>query len=185
VTPEKHSTAEHIGRVSAELVGDLFGVSRVTFSRWCNEGIIERQAPANGYDLRVVCRAVVAHYQRIAAGRGGEESCQHQLTAQRVRLARAKAEREERLNAIEAGEVARFDLIVKYLQGLFLITRDRLLSLAGETADACAGCECVEIYEIIDAKVREALEWIADPECAAKQAAAAGAKLVGIQDQRN
>src|SRR4051812_49192341 len=103
--PKKLATADDIGRVSAELIGDLFGASRTTFAKWINEGVIERQAPARGYDLRVVCRAVHAHHRRIASGRGAEGG--DQLTVQRVRLARAKAEREERQNSIESGEVVR------------------------------------------------------------------------------
>jgi hypothetical protein len=172
--PKKHAAADDISRAGAEVIGDLFGVSRVTFSKWCNDGIIERQAPAKGYDLRVVCRAVLAHYQRIAAGRGGEGG--DALTRERVRLAAARAEREERLNAIEAGKVCKLAPVERFLKNEFLIMRTRMLNLPGELAYALADRPQDEIFHALDDRVREVLEWIADPDRAAKQAAAAGIK---------
>jgi hypothetical protein len=78
------------GRVSAEVVGDLFGVSRVTFSKWCSEGVLERQSPSRGYDLRVVCRALLKDYARRAAGRGEDGEVRILATA-RAREAQARA----------------------------------------------------------------------------------------------
>jgi phage terminase Nu1 subunit (DNA packaging protein) len=172
--PRKHATAEDIGRVSAELVGDLFGVSRTTFAKWCNEGIIERQSPTNGYELRTVCRAVLEHYRRVASGRGVDGADTDALTAQRVRLAKAKAEREERQNAIEARQVARVAPIQRFLEHVFISFRNRVLNLPGEISALLADRAQEEVFEALDQAVRSKLEELADPKKVAAEAAAAG-----------
>jgi hypothetical protein len=168
----KHTAAEDLGRVSAEAVGDLFGVSRTTFAKWCNEGILERQSPSNGYDLRVVCRGLLAHYQRLAAGRGGEGS--DALTRERVLLTRAKRRREELQAGIEAGQWGRLATVRRYLEQKLLELRDRLLGLPGEAAFALAMRPQQECFEILDNLVRAKLEEISDPVGTASRAAAAG-----------
>jgi phage terminase Nu1 subunit (DNA packaging protein) len=168
----KHTAAEDLGRVSAEVVGDLFGVSRTTFAKWCNAGILERQSPANGYDLRVVCRGLLTHYRRIAAGRGGEGS--DALTRERVLLTRAKRRREELQAGIEAGRWSRLATVRRYLEQRLLELRDRLLGLPGEAAYQLAMRPQQEVFEILDDMVRAKLEELADPAGTAARAAAAG-----------
>jgi hypothetical protein len=175
--PGKHTAAENIGRVSAEVAADLFGVSRVTFSKWASDGVIERQSPADGYDLRVICRAVLGHYRRIAAGRGGESA--DKLTEERVLLTRIKRQREERQAGIEAGQWARVATVQRFLEGALLAFRNRVLNLPGEAAYALAMRSQDECFEILDSIVRDKLEELADPAGTAARAAAAGVESNG------
>src|SRR6516164_8506390 len=85
----KCTTVEDLPCVSAEVVAKLFGVSRVTFASWVNDGIIERQG-TTGYDLSVVSRSLLKHYQRLAAGRGEDGEVRILATA-RAREAQARA----------------------------------------------------------------------------------------------
>jgi hypothetical protein len=85
----KCTTVEELPHVSAEVVAKLFGVSRVTFASWVSDGIFDRQGTA-GYDLSVVSRSLLKHYQRRAAGRG-EEGEQRVLATARAREAQARA----------------------------------------------------------------------------------------------
>jgi phage terminase Nu1 subunit (DNA packaging protein) len=170
--PGKHTAAEDIGRVSAEVAADLFGVSRVTFSSWASNGVIERQSPAEGYDLRVICRAVLGHYRRVAAGRGGEGA--DALTEERVKLTRIKRRREELQAGIEAGQWARLATVRRFLEDKLLALRDRLLGLPGEAAHALAMRSQQECFEILDSFVRDKLDELADPAGIAARVAAEG-----------
>ncbi|MGY3610933.1 MULTISPECIES: hypothetical protein [unclassified Bradyrhizobium] len=86
----------------------------------------------------------------------------------------AKRRREERQDAIEAGEVAQLALIRRDLEQMLLGVRNRLLNLPGETAYALAMRPQAECYEVLDGAVRAALEEIADP---------AGAAAAGIKSR--
>jgi hypothetical protein len=166
----KVASAGEINPVSADLIGELFGVSRQTFAQWIKDGIIERQPPSQGYDLRIVCRAVFEHYRKIAAGRGGEDHTT--LIGERTRLVAAKRRIAERQDQLEAGQVAQIEPIVRFLQGQLLAMRDRLLNLPGQLAFVLAGRDQIECFEAIDSAVREALEEIAAPSFPSRAAAA-------------
>jgi hypothetical protein len=107
---------------------------------------------------------------RVAAGRGGAAG--DRLTAERVALTAAKRRREERQDQIEAGQVAQVEPIVHFLQGALLAMRNRLLNLPGELAFVVAGRGQIEVFEAIDAGVREALEEISSPDFPVRAAAA-------------
>jgi phage terminase Nu1 subunit (DNA packaging protein) len=145
--------------------------SRSQFDQYLAEGAITRQ-PSGKYDLDEVRREVLAHLRSVAAGRGGAGG--NKLTEERTRLVAAKRRREERQDAIEAGQVAQLALIRRFLEQMLLGMRNRLLNLPGETAFMLAMRPQAECYEIVDDAVRAALEEIADPAGAAARAAAAG-----------
>ena len=131
----------------------------------------ERAQFKGGYDLNEVRLAYVRHLRKIASGRAGGSGAD-QLTAQRVRLATAKAEREERQNAIERGDVCYVVFVRRFLEYLLLDVRNLLLNLPGEVSFLLALREQTEVYETLDAKIREKLEAIADPKAVAARATA-------------
>jgi len=88
--------------------------SRSQFDQYIAEGAITRQSSGK-YDLDEVRRETFAHLRSVAAGRGGAAG--DRLTAERVALTAAKRRREERQDAIEAGQVAQVEPIVHFLQG--------------------------------------------------------------------
>lgn len=152
--------------------------SRSQFDSYLAEGVITRQ-PSGKYDLDKVRGEVLAHLRSVAAGRGGAAGSR--LTEERTRLVAAKRRREERQDAIEAGEVVQLDLICRCLEQTLLGIRNRLLNLAGETAYLLALRPQAECYEIVDEAVRAALEEIADPAWTAAQVASAGVVSKGVK----
>jgi hypothetical protein len=143
--------------------------SRAQFDQYLAEGTITRQ-PSGQYDLDEVRREVLAHLRSVAAGRGGAAGSK--LTEERTRLVAAKRRIAERQDQIEAGQVAQVEPIIRFLQSALLAMRNRLLNLPGELAFVVAGRDQVEVFEAIDAGVREALEEISSPDFAARSAAA-------------
>ncbi|UVO34513.1 hypothetical protein KUL72_23935 [Bradyrhizobium arachidis] len=135
------------------------------------EGVVTRQSSGK-YDLDQVRSEVLAHLRSVAAGRGGATGSK--LTEERTRLVAAKRRREERQDAIEAGEVVQLDLICRCLIQTLSGMRDRLLNLAGETSHLIAMRPQAECYGIVDDAVRAALEEIADPAWTASRMTAAG-----------
>src|SRR6476659_9352674 len=119
---------------SAEAAAHI-DLSRVAFAELIAKGIITKPLNRGGYDLAGVRLSYIRHMRKIASGRAGGSGAE-QLTAQRVRVAAARAEREERLNAIERGEVCELGLVEQYLKNSFLIMRARMLNLPGELAYA-------------------------------------------------
>jgi len=159
-------------------------LSRVAFAELIARGVITKPAKQGGYDLNEVRLAYIRNLRKVASGRAGGSGAD-QLTAQRVRLATAKAEREERQNAIERGDACDVLLVRRFLEYLLLDIRNLMLNLPGEVSFHLAHREQTEVYKTLDAMVREKLEAIADPKAAAARATAAAikAKLVQANDQ--
>src|SRR5882757_4754901 len=156
--------------------------SRSQFDQYLAEGAITRRTSGQ-YILDDVRREVFAHLRSVAAGRGGAAG--DKLTAERVALTAAKRRREERQDQIEAGQVAQVEPIVRFLQGALLAMRNRLLNLPGELAYVVAGRDQVEVFEAIDAGVREALEEISSPDFPARAAAAGLEAAKGSRNNRS
>jgi hypothetical protein len=145
--------------------------SRSQFDQYLAEGAVTRQSSGT-YDLDQVRREAFAHLRSVAAGRGGAAGSK--LTEERTRLVAAKRRREERADAIEAGQVARVAPIQRYLERMIIAFRNRVLNLPGECAFLLANRDQAEIYEVLDEAIRSKLEELADPKTAAADAAAAG-----------
>ena len=145
--------------------------SRAQFDQYLAEGAITRQ-PSGKYDLDLVRREVLAHLRSVAAGRGGAAG--NKLTEERTRLVAAKRRREERQDAIEAGQFAELALVQRCLELDLVAIRNRLLNLPGEVAYLLAMRRQEECYTVLDDAVRAALEEIADPAWVAARIAAAG-----------
>jgi hypothetical protein len=94
----------------------------------------------------------------------------------------AKRRREERQDQLEAGKLVPVEPIVRFLQAGLLPIRNRLLNLPGESAFLLAGCDQIECFETIDAKVRETLEQISSADFAER---AAKAGFAAMQSNRS
>jgi hypothetical protein len=127
-------------------------------------GVIKR-APSGGYKLDVVRESYIRHMQLVAAGRtadGGES-----LAKERTRLARAQAESAERKNDLEAGLLVPVKDVCDTIEPCFVVMRERLLGLPGESADAVQPLTSLDrgsIELILRKKVYDALSYLAVPE---------------------
>jgi hypothetical protein len=127
-------------------------------------GVIKR-APSGGYKLDVVRESYIRHMQLVAAGRaadGGES-----LAKERTRLARAQAESAERKNDVEAGLLVPVKDVCDTMEPLWMVMRERLLSLPGECADGVQPLTALDrgsIMLILRDKVYDALRYLAVPE---------------------
>jgi phage terminase Nu1 subunit (DNA packaging protein) len=162
-----------IGKVSAAVCADVLGVSAVTFAKYINEGVIARQRE---YDLRVVCRAVLAHYRRIASGRAGEGGSDNVLASARARQAVATAEMVELRNAVAKSQYVPLAAVRIALEEHIVAAREVALSLPGKTAPNLVGRDGEEIYVILEAEIYEMLERLADGDTVADEA---------VEHQRN
>jgi hypothetical protein len=68
------------------------GLSDVSFAKLLNDGVIERQDRATGYDLTKVRLKCFAHLRSVAAGRGGVNSGE-MLSHERASLPKNSAKR--------------------------------------------------------------------------------------------
>jgi phage terminase Nu1 subunit (DNA packaging protein) len=151
-------------RVSTAVLADLFGVSVVVIGKLINEHhVMERQKPADGYDLRTACRAVLGHYRRIASGRGeGGEA--RVLASARARQAIAAAEERELRNEIMRGERVSIKAVEKAWMGLFATCREIVLSSIAQLADALSyhtTQDREQAYQIVEDKLYEMLNELA------------------------
>jgi hypothetical protein len=141
------------------------GLSDVSFAKLLNDGIIERQDRATGYDLTKVRLKCFAHLRSVAAGRGGVNSGE-MLSHERALLAKEQREAVTLRNSISRGEFVEVLGFKKQLIIDLSVTRETALSLPGKVADGLTP-HCAEdraaIYKIIQSEVYEMLGAMADP----------------------
>jgi phage terminase Nu1 subunit (DNA packaging protein) len=124
------------------------------------------------YRLATVVKALISYETKPDGRRGnGDEA---RLAAERARLAKEQADMAAMKNAVMRREWAHLPSIQRFLEHLLIACRNRLLNLPGECAFELAMLPQEQVYEILDAAVRDKLEEIADPKNAAADAAAAG-----------
>jgi hypothetical protein len=141
------------------------GLSDVSFAKLLNDGVIERQDRATGYDLTKVRLKCFAHLRSIAAGRGGVDSGE-MLSHERAMLAKEQREAISLRNAVSRGEYVHVPGFKKQLISDMTVTREQGLSLAGTLADAVephSALDRTAIFEMIKAKVHEMLGAMANP----------------------
>jgi hypothetical protein len=128
-------------------------------------GVIKR-APSGGYKLDVVRESYIRHMQLVAAGRADGDGGAS-LSKQRARLATAQAESAERKNDLEAGLLVPVKDVCDAIEPCFVVMRERLLGLPGESADAVQPLTSLDrgsIELILRKKVYDALSYLAVPE---------------------
>lgn len=154
--------------VSGTALAVHLGCTRETINDYVARKIIKRAA--NGKYDQDQCRLNVFAHLRSKAGGSGTEA----LTAERVKLTRAKRKREEMLGEMEAGERVRLATVARVLEHMLIALRNRLLNLSAEAAFAVAMRPQQECFELLDQMVRDKLEELADPTNAAASITAAG-----------
>lgn len=146
VRPER--IANDYSRVSPNDLAALMGVDRRTVTRWCSEN-----APRNDdgtFDVPAVVKWRIAK----AEARGQDD--------QRQRLAAAQAERVERLNQIEAGELLRVDDCLTIWSSILSDARASLLNVGHKLAPLIAHRPAATCARTIDDEIRLILNDLAD-----------------------
>jgi hypothetical protein len=166
--PRRSASDGIISKVSAAVCADVLGVSQTTFAKYLNEGIITRQKE---YDLRIVCRSVLAHYRRIASGRAGEGGSDNVLSSARARQAVATAEMVELRNAVAKSQYVPLAAVRVALEEHIAAAREVALSLPGKTAANLVGRDGEEIHAILEAEIYEMLDRLATGDVVAAEAA--------------
>jgi phage terminase Nu1 subunit (DNA packaging protein) len=149
------------------------GLSDVSFAKLLNDGIIERQDRATGYDLTKVRLKCFAHLRSVAAGRGGEDGGAV-LSVQRARLAAAQTQAAEFKNMQAQGGYVELSLMQKSLVAMFTTARERALTMPGKCADSLTPHTAKDrdaIHEILRAEIYEMLDDMSDPDGAAAKIA--------------
>jgi phage terminase Nu1 subunit (DNA packaging protein) len=139
-------------------------ISGPTFSRLINEGVIPRAERGTGYDLAECRRLRFKHLENVAAGRSGQDGGAL-LSKERALLAREQREAAQIKNELARGELVHLDAVEKALNPLFHNFREHALSTPGVIADAVAQASGVDralVYRIIDDRIREMLDELAD-----------------------
>lgn len=147
IWPETSSTAE---------IADLLGVSLRTIGELTQKGILAK-ATRGRYPVREAVRAYTAHLREQAAGRTGSTS----LTAERIRVATAQAEKLELANAVTRGEMVPARQVLSEWSGILRDVRAALLAVSsrcGSTLPHLTGHD----VSTIDTEIRAALEALAD-----------------------
>jgi len=125
------------------------------------------KAPSGRYSLDQVREEYILNLQAVASGRGVDHAG---LTQQRAKLEAARAGMVEHKLAVMRGDFVSLDLVEKKLNPLFLNFREQALSTPGVIADAvsqaCGGDRTL-VYSIIDDRLREMLNDLADGKSAA------------------
>jgi phage terminase Nu1 subunit (DNA packaging protein) len=149
------------GRVTATECCAFLDISATTFGQMAAEGIFERQAAGDGYDLKVVVRACCAHWRKVAAGRAAEPGAERVLSSARAAAALAQAEERRLRVAILRGEVIHRSAIRRAWGAIGAAFRETALSIPGKIASALSfhveqdreaveEIVRIEIYEMLD-----------------------------------
>jgi phage terminase Nu1 subunit (DNA packaging protein) len=176
--------------VTAATVCDFLGISTQTFATMINGGIFERQTAATGYDLKATIRAIYAHSQRRAAGRGeaGESAV---LSSARARLAVAKAKEAEFKNEVARGLYVRTRYVTEAGVAMVMASRDIAMQMPGKISDAVSTHteeDRAAVFKIIQGEIFEMLDRLSIADFTSHMKAAAidadaAAKAVGVTEQ--
>jgi hypothetical protein len=138
------------------------GLSEVSFAKLLNDGIIERQDRATGYDLTKVRLKCFAHLRSVAAGRGGEDGGAL-LSHERSLLAREQRESAQIKNATARGDLVSLAAVRKRYEASLMVFRERALSHPGKMADPLSMRTREEIEPLLRAEMYEMLDELSDP----------------------
>ena len=148
-----HEAAQHVG------------LSDVSFAKLLNDGVVERQDRASGYNLTTVRLACFKHLRSVAAGRGGVNSGE-MLSHERAMLAKEQREAVTLKNAIVRGDYVELPAFKEQFISDLSVTRETALSMPGKSADALTPYTPKDrdaIYKILQSEIYEMLGAMADP----------------------
>jgi hypothetical protein len=144
------------------------------FKTQVDAGIYPR-AKRGEYDLEKITHIRIDRLIAAASGRADSSSG---LTEQRTRQARATANRAERKDRTEAGELVSINDMVMLMGVEQTVIREHLLSMAGELQGEIG----VEATTLVDNKAREILTELSEPDNLVRRAAYTDA---GLEDLHN
>lgn len=139
--------------LTSRQIGQHCGIPERTIRDWQSKGIIPKCT-----DYAVAVQAIVAHYKRqieeIAESSGDDDA----LTAEKIRLTRAQANKVELELSVRQGELVEARQTVLVWSKYILSCRSRLLGLPSKVAYELAGISNpVLIQQILQEVVDEAI----------------------------
>jgi len=147
--------------VSTAELADAFGVSDRTVRDLAARGVLPRVAPGR-FDLRASVRAYAGHLREQAAGRGnGDGAAMTELSAERLREARERADKIALANAKARGEMVLAADVEKAWSEILRDVRARMLAVPARVR-ARLGHLTHTDGAIIEQEVRDALQGAAD-----------------------
>lgn len=141
------------GHVNAAEMGRILGISRGTVSNLTTDGILPR-ADRGKYDVAETVQAYLKH--KLARATAGDETTQN-LTAERGRLAKLKADAAEREAMVQAGEFLRADDVRKAWLGIVVAIRSRMLLIPSRVAPRIVTKAPAEAQALLQKEIHAAL----------------------------
>lgn len=142
--------------VSADELGAWLGISGTQVHRLARQGTIPRTDDKR-FDLRA---AILAYAEHLREGQRGRLAANPDLAEQKVRLARANAEKVEIGNAKARGELLDARQVAHEWRAVVVDLRAAVLAIPSRMA-ARLGLDR-KATQALDAEIRDAMEMIAD-----------------------
>ncbi len=146
------------GTVNAAEIGRILGISRGTVSNLTTDGVLPR-ADRGQYDVADTVQAFIRH--KLARATASDENVAS-LTAERSRLARAKADAAERDAAVASGELVRADDVRKTWLGIVAAIRSRMLLIPAKIAPRIVTRAPAEAQALLQSEIHAALSELAE-----------------------
>ena len=141
--------------VTVHTLADLLGLSDRAVRELGTRGIVLK-ASDGVYRQRDSVRAYCAHIREMAGGRAGSKT----LTAERVRIATAQADKLERENAVARHEMLPAKEVERAWAGVLRDMRSAMLALPSRLQMRLTGLTVHDVAEI-DRQIRDALAEVA------------------------
>jgi phage terminase Nu1 subunit (DNA packaging protein) len=138
-------------------------LSERRFHQMVDAGIFKR-SPRGSYNLDVI-REVAFKRLRDEVNARGDNS--NTLTEQRTRIAKAKANNEERKDRRDAGELVEIGAVTKLVNVERSVVHDKLLGMGGKLQGQIG----IEHAALVDTEAREILTELSDADDLVRQAA--------------
>lgn len=138
--------------VTAEALGEILGITARAVRGLAQEGVIPRTGK-NAHPQSECIRAYCDHLREKAAGRSASSS----LTAERVRVAQAQAEKLERQNAVARAELVSAREVETTWSNVLRDVRAAMLTLPTRLGQRLGHMTPHDLNEV-DAEVRRLLE---------------------------
>ena len=133
----------------------LLDVTPRRVQQLASDGIVPK-AERGDYDLAKCTIAYIRYLRRLAHGSGDLS-----LTDERTRLAKEQADKIERENLIERGELVPVGIVVGILEKIFVAFRARIISIPGKIAPQIVGVNTIpEVKGLVEGVIFEALDEI-------------------------
>ena len=145
-----------VEQVDAATLGEWLGLTPNRISALARDGVIPRTADKR-FDLQVAIRAYCDHARAGSSGRRVDS----ELAAEKLRAAKATAEKLETANAKARGELAALSAFEREWAGILGDVRAALLALPSRAASRLGHLTPHDV-KTLDREVRSILEELAD-----------------------